>query len=109
MDALFLLGMVCDLLYGCDIVLAFRSGYYDNGNKVMMRNAIRRSYISNFWSLNKRSFFRDVVSTIPIDLVEFLNPNFRGSLRLTRLIRSPRIFLIMQELLDRAVRCRALN
>mmetsp|Transcript_418 Transcript_418/g.1300 ORF Transcript_418/g.1300 Transcript_418/m.1300 type:complete len:1166 (-) Transcript_418:1481-4978(-) len=100
-DALWLTGLGCDMLYTADIVLTFNSGYYENGNKIMMRTAISKRYVKNLWSLRRRSFLRDLVSTIPVDMLEFAVPNMRGSLRLNRLIRSPRIFLIMHELLDR--------
>ena len=80
-----------------EIFITFRRGYYEQSNKVMDPREIRRRYVRNLTDLGHPSLLRDVVSILPLDLLQIAF-GMHGAWRLPRLLRTPRIFSCMAEL-----------
>ena len=102
-DTLWAFGLLADVLLVADVFVTLNRGFYAQGNKVLTRNAIRRRYVSNLCSTAYPSLLRDLLSVVPLDLIELSTPHLRGALRANRLLRTPRIFSLVRELGERRV------
>lgn len=101
-DALWAIGFVCDFVYAGDMLVSLHRGFEEQGHKELNRRRIRRRYLRTLVSFTHATFALDVLSVVPIDLIELRVPGLRGLLRLNRLLRAHRMFATLSELGERA-------
>ena len=95
-----------DAILLLDIGVSFNRGFYDDvaAATVLRRGDIRRRYVGNVVDLSRPSFLRDVLSIVPLNLIvegAVGGHGLRGALRANRLLRTPRIFSLLRELLEK--------
>ena len=106
-DPLYVGSLACDAILVVNVFVSFHRGFYDDkGNKVLNPRLIRQRYVSNLTSFGHPSLVRDILSLLPLDVLELHNyPSWklRGLLRTNRLLKLPRIFSLMKELIERRI------
>lgn len=95
--------LVADVVLGLDIAVSLNRGFYNEelAYKVVERRLIQRRYIMNVRDFSHPSLARDVLSLVPLNLLEGQLGGLRGVMRLPRLLRTPRIFSLLREIGDK--------
>ncbi|XP_031554576.1 cyclic nucleotide-gated channel rod photoreceptor subunit alpha-like [Actinia tenebrosa] len=88
----FVLDYLCDVIYGLDIFVQFRTAYLDQGLLVRDLKKLRKNYM-----LSRIDFKLDILSILPYDLLYFVVGTDQTIVRIPRILRLYRILILFQK------------
>ena len=88
------LDVLCDVIYICDIIVQFRTGYLDQGIMVYDSKLLAKRYIAS------KSLYIDLVCLLPLDFLQFV-VGIHPMLRFPRFLKVYRYFTFMYMLESR--------